>query len=629
MGLETSRRFAWASAGSPFVVSFALTFLGACGGTQETAAPTPDSGAPADARAEAGVGHDGGPPDTSSGETSSADAASPTGCQSCADCAGKSGSFEAQPLAVGGESRHYYLHVPPGYDCGKPTPVLVDFHGTAEGVESDNVEEYYALDAMNAVADQEGFIVVRPRSRSAPISGSSDSLYQWDANSGDIPKNIAFTDALVKHLESEYRIDPKRAYASGFSNGTNMAIHFLGDPDNPFHGYAIVEGGLFSYDGAVTHAPFTADAPRVYATTGYRDYIYETLIAFEGYLKGLTYPSANLWVRATDSAHELYGWDYTELWGWLDHGTKTGPPGTLASAWTRETSMASKDDILHLTLAPSGNVIATGSGGDFWQRTPEAAWSLASHIDSPIPIYTDLCITPSGVGFAVGQQGLFATTSNGGQSWVGAASLPEFDTMDYFGYSYLNAIACGASQIVGGGYWSAAVSQNSGVTWAAGSMVAEDYPVQAATVAVSAAGTWIAGGYYDYVGRSTDGVTFTDVTPASPTIQWFTAIASAPSGLWWAVGEQGTIVQSTDDGMTWSAESSTVADDFYGVAFANANVGMAVGRNGQAVVTRNGGATWSDVSTGLNLFLSGVLWLDSSTALVSGEAGTVLRFAVP
>ena len=94
------------------------------------------------------------------------------------------------------------------------------------------------------------------------------------------------------------------------------------------------------------------------------------------------------------------------------------------------------------------------------------------------------------------------------------------------------------------------------------------------------------------------------------------------------MGEQGTILHSADDGVTWIPQPSPASDDFYGVALANAEVGLAVGRNGQAVLTTNGGGSWVDVSTGLNVFLASVVWLDSHTALVVGEGGTVLDLSV-
>src|SRR5262245_5825918 len=95
-------------------------------------------------------------------------------------CTGSPGTQSGVAFDSGGETRHYMLHLPSGYECSRAWPMLVDFHGTASGVEGDPVEEYYALDALKALADSEGFIVVRPRSR------QSQGIYQWDANPGDV-----------------------------------------------------------------------------------------------------------------------------------------------------------------------------------------------------------------------------------------------------------------------------------------------------------------------------------------------------------------------------------------------------------------------------------------------------------
>ena len=269
--------------------------------------------------------------------------------------------------------------------------MLVDFHGTAEGQEADNVEEYYALDAMNAVADELGFIVVRPRSRSIPTGDGTESLYQWDVNQGDLALNTAFTDALVASLESQYRVDTARRYASGFSNGTNMAVRFLGDPNSPFAGYAVVEGGLFSYDGDIPHAAFDATAPRIYATTGYRDYIYETQVALVTYLSQHQYPDARLWVRQTDSGHELYGWDYEEFLRWIDQGVKPGPQGVLSPGWIQEASFTSTDGLLKMIAAPGGVVLATGTGGDFWHAAPRRGFGRQRATSTAPSRYTRTC----------------------------------------------------------------------------------------------------------------------------------------------------------------------------------------------------------------------------------------------
>ena len=74
-------------------------------------------------------------------------------------------------MGDGVEDRAYLLHVPASYRCAAPVGLLVDFHGTA----GDLPEEAYQTDALIALADQRGMIVVRPRSRSL----SYDRVRSW------------------------------------------------------------------------------------------------------------------------------------------------------------------------------------------------------------------------------------------------------------------------------------------------------------------------------------------------------------------------------------------------------------------------------------------------------------------
>lgn len=66
-----------------------------------------------------------------------------------------------QTLTVGGQSRSYLLHVPPGYTGETPVPVVFDFHGLGgNGAQQRN------LSGWAAVADREGFMMVYPNGSS-------------------------------------------------------------------------------------------------------------------------------------------------------------------------------------------------------------------------------------------------------------------------------------------------------------------------------------------------------------------------------------------------------------------------------------------------------------------------------
>src|SRR5215217_6891781 len=67
-------------------------------------------------------------------------------------------------------------------------------------------------------------------------------------------------------------------------------------------------------------------------------------------------------------------------------------------------------------------------------------------------------------------------------------------------------------------------------------------------------------------------------------------LVSASEG--WAVGEQGTILHTTDSGLTWAAQTVPGGATVYAVTFVDALHGIA-GSNNTVLYTTNGGATWT------------------------------------
>jgi hypothetical protein len=232
-----------------------------------------------------------------------------------------------------------------------------------------------------------------------------------------------------------------------------------------------------------------------------------------------------------------------------------------------------------------------------------------------------MCFDSSGRGYAVGD-GVFAS-SPAGTSWTLSPAIPEFGAQN-FGFTYATAIGCSGTRTTAGGVWSSASRADPTSAWVSATIGAADDPTFVSTVRVAPTGTWLALGYWNYIGRSSDGTTFSE--SSSPIqIQWYNDAAFAQTGKWWVVGEMGTILNSTDDGLAFSVQSSGTQEDLYAVGFnAEGLRGVAVGAHGTAVVTGDGGATWTSEATGLDGFLGGVVWLDSTHVLIVGEKGTVL-----
>jgi predicted esterase len=556
-------------------------------------------------------GNDGAPADT----TPPGDAAPPP-------CTGQSGDFHSVVFPSGGEDRFYFLHVPADYHCADAWPLLVDFHGTGSGQPTDPVEEAWAFDEMIEAADTERFIVVRPRSRFAAVQG--DNIFQWDINPGDPAKNLEFATALIADLKTRYHIDDRRVYASGFSNGPSQALQFLGVDPSPVHGYMIVNGGLNEPLHRTTQLP--ADAGRIYVTVGFRDYMWSTTRTLYQFLALKGYDPKGVWQRQSNTGHELYGWHYHEAFRWMDRAERPSA-GSLKPAWTKDASFTGQENLITLATDASGRVTVAGEGA-IYRRGAAGGWAQTASLGTGTlpPHVNGICFLGDGSGLAFGEGTTYASAD--GSSWAVSTAVASFGNSG-FPSAYLNGLACSGEAIAAGGLWEAAVSVDGGKTWAKGSMpLAGGFGAGFVTaVRRSATGTWMSSGYYNYLGRSTDGAGFAAVAPAVE-IQWYNDVAPAGPKEWWAVGEKGTVIRSSDDGVTFTAVPVPTTEDLYAVSFSGIK-GLVVGAHGAAWLTVDAGATWRDVSTGLDGYLGAVTWLDAGTVLAAGEAGTVITLAVP
>ncbi len=114
-----------------------------------------------------------------------------------------------QTLEVGGVTRTYRLAVPTGYHPHRPTPLILDFHGSG----SDAVQQsaYSQLPSRGAAA---GFLVATPDA----VAGN------WDlARPGTDSPDQRFVTALLADLGSRYCVARDHLYAAGISLGSQFA----------------------------------------------------------------------------------------------------------------------------------------------------------------------------------------------------------------------------------------------------------------------------------------------------------------------------------------------------------------------------------------------------------------------
>jgi len=129
--------------------------------------------------------------------------------------------------------RSYVVHVPPRYDHETATPLVLAFHGYSNSPAQQ--EEWSMLSEKAAAA---GFVLVYPRGTGI-ISG-------WNGGDccGSMVDDVGFVSALVDRLQAELCIDPRRVYATGFSNGGFLAHRLACELSDRIAAIASVAGVL-------------------------------------------------------------------------------------------------------------------------------------------------------------------------------------------------------------------------------------------------------------------------------------------------------------------------------------------------------------------------------------------------
>ena len=125
-------------------------------------------------------------------------------------------------FAHDGITREYLVHVPKSYR-GAPTPMLIALHGGGGDADNQANDDNYKL---ISTSEQAGFIAVFPNGYSRFPSGM---LATWNAGTccGAAQKSdvddVGFIREVIRRMERQASIDPRRVFVTGMSNGAMMS----------------------------------------------------------------------------------------------------------------------------------------------------------------------------------------------------------------------------------------------------------------------------------------------------------------------------------------------------------------------------------------------------------------------
>jgi polyhydroxybutyrate depolymerase len=133
---------------------------------------------------------------------------------------GRAESTRTQVVRAAGLTRTYRLHIPDALRKNRDLPLVIVFHGSgADGAVMERLSKFSEL------ADREGFVVAYPDAIGHEWNdGREARRIRSQATHVD---DVAFVEAVITQISSLRRVDTKRIYAAGFSNGGIFA-HYLG-----------------------------------------------------------------------------------------------------------------------------------------------------------------------------------------------------------------------------------------------------------------------------------------------------------------------------------------------------------------------------------------------------------------
>jgi polyhydroxybutyrate depolymerase len=160
-----------------------------------------------------------------------------------------SGSITAQEnsaeqfesITVNGEERQWRIFIPSTYKKGKPTPLVLNFHGSGSAPNRQAM-----LSEFEQLAELEEFFVISPTAKYYPKKGG---LVTWNVDSHEKGvDDVLFIRELIANISQHYTIDPTRIYSTGFSGGARMSSRLACDLSNVIAAIAPVAGVRFPED---------------------------------------------------------------------------------------------------------------------------------------------------------------------------------------------------------------------------------------------------------------------------------------------------------------------------------------------------------------------------------------------
>lgn len=217
-------------------------------------------------------------------------------------------------------------------------------------------------------------------------------------------------------------------------------------------------------------------------------------------------------------------------------------------------------------------IVAVGERGTILRSTDQAATFTPA--TSPARATLTGVSFSGNSGWAVGHDALILATSDGGKTWKQQYQAENLQD------SFLDVLALDARRVIAvGAYGLCVMTADGGASW----------------------------------------------TPRKPLDDdcHLNRLSRGPTGTLYLAGERGTLLRSTDDGVTWTPIRAPYEGSFYGVLPLAEKTLLAHGLRGHVYRSTDDGATWATIATPSPVLLATAAQLAPGTIALAGHSRTL------
>ena len=265
-----------------------------------------------------------------------------------------------------------------------------------------------------------------------------------------------------------------------------------------------------------------------------------------------------------------------------------------------------------------------GAGGTVLKTTDAGAnWSQLNTGSSGF--FSTIFTVDTNIVYVGGFNGVFLKTTDGGNTWTPVTSPSSAANNHIWSIDFLDANTGFVTQGVDA--LKVYKTTNGGASWSATDLTGQGGIPGTSIQFLNNKSGFLTTGDPGTLLKTTDGgVTWEQkITGVS---QGITDVFFLDSNNGFVCDHNGVVRKTTDGGSVWTTLSTGISTPLREIHFANTKIGIAVGDNRTVMSTLDGGSTWKKEDLGLTGFVQGIYFVNETLGFLTAEGGKFFKITL-